>query len=126
RDAVSGLRSDHARDRAAGVGHHSVADELRLHLAVGIKDVEQDRLCVLVANGAQVSADLRADAFELMAAGAFFLEHGLAASLVTLELERFLIGGHHVLTTSQLRRFKELGGAGAEPSVRMTLQRLDA
>src|SRR5262249_38703433 len=33
---------------------------------------------------------------------------------------------HHVLTTSQLRRFKELGGAGAEPSVRMTLQRLDA
>src|SRR5262249_15435792 len=121
REAGRGLGRDHVGQDAAVVGRQVVAEELRFDLAVGVKDVDQDGLGSLVADGSQVSADLRADAFQLMASGAYFLEKLLAAGPVTRKLQRFLVGGDHVLATTQLRRGEELGGASTQDRVGLCL-----
>src|SRR5262249_19221723 len=105
-----------------GFGRQDVATELRLDLAVGVEDVEQNCLAALVADGAQVGADLRADPFELVAGGTVLLEHCLAAGWVPLELDRLAISGDHVWAAGRLGRGEELGGAGAEPGVGVRLQ----
>ena len=98
REAVGSLRGNHSRKGAAGVRHQHVAVKLRLHLAIGVEDVEQDRFRALVAHGVQVGADLGADAFELVAGGALFFEDCFTANAIPLETEGILIRGDNVLS----------------------------
>ena len=91
RDAVGRLGRDHAGDDPARVRHQDVGEELRLHLAVGVEDVEQDRFDAAIADGGQVGADRVADALQPVARGAFLLEERLALHGVALELQRLLV-----------------------------------
>jgi hypothetical protein len=67
RQAVGGLGGDDPGNRATVVGHSDVAFELRFDLAVRVQDVKQHGVDALIANGIEVRADLRADAFQLVA-----------------------------------------------------------
>ena len=62
RDAGGGFGGDHAGELAAVGGEHGVAEVLRIHLAVGIEHVEQDRLGPAGFHRGQVGADVVADA----------------------------------------------------------------
>ena len=70
RNAGRGSRDDHAGQRSAIVRNDNIIDVLRIHLAIRIEQIHQDRFGAAVLNGGEIRANLESHPFDLMTGGA--------------------------------------------------------
>ncbi len=124
RNAVGRFRGDDARHRTAVGGHQHIVDELRVHFAIRIEHVDQDRLGPAILERGQVRADLVPDVFQPMARGADLLKALAAARRIAVGRQRTAIGLDDVLPAAELDLRQPAGSRAARTfGVRVLLQR---
>ena len=115
-DAVCGFGGDHACDDFPGCRGDNIGDKGGFHLAVGIKNVQQNGFKAPAACRGKISPHGFAHSLKLMASGTLGFENLFAPGFVALGFKRFLVLVEH-LQAGAGRNIHELGDLFREGGV---------